>query len=90
MDDTLFSLMEAESWTYFIKCLQKYKDQNRHGFWTDGDLILCRTEEAAENVANFLEDIGFDTVMTGYYDPVEDERNGTVDDHTGFWYVDID
>ena len=33
------------------------------------------------------EDLGFDKVLTGHYDPVEDEREGTTDAHTGCWYV---
>ncbi len=51
---------------------------------------MCNTEQEAESLANFLEDLGFDTVHTGSYDADEDERNGEVDDHTGYWYVSID
>ncbi len=90
MDETLFELMEQKSWTYLVRCLEKYADRNRHGYWTDGMEILCKTEEAAEHLANFLEDIGFDYVNTGYYDPKEDEADGKVDARTGQWYVSID
>ena len=90
MDEMLFRLMEQKTWTYILKCLDKYTDQNRHGYWTDGEEILCKTEEAAEYLADFLEDIGFDYVHTGYYDPEEDKRNNEVDDHTGWYYVTVD
>lgn len=29
------------------------------------------------------------TVNTGYYDPIEDERNNEVDCNTGYYYVTI-
>ena len=59
--------------------------------WTDGELILCRTEALADTVANMLEFItGESEAHTGYYDPEEDKRSGEVDNHTGWWYVDYD
>ena len=83
-------MIEPPTWSYIIKLLEQYADKKHNGYWTDGEEILCCTEEAAEHLANFLEDIGFDCVMTGSYDPAEDEAFGTVDDHTGYWYVTID
>ena len=77
-------------WEHLINSLFDNKEQNKHGFWTDGEEILCTTEEQAEVLADFLEDLGFDCVHTGYYDPKEDERNNEVNDHTGCWYVNID
>lgn len=41
-----------------------------------------------EGIADLLETMGFD-VNTGYYDPVEDERNHEVDRNTGYYYVTI-
>lgn len=58
--------------------------------WTDGDMVLCPTEELAESIADILDAQGSDMAVTGYYDPEEDERNGETDDHTGFWYVTIE
>lgn len=81
--------MDKHIWSYLIKSLQN-NENNKHGFWTDGEEILCKTEEQAEVIADFLEDVGFDYVNTGYYDPIEDERNGEVDRYTGWWYVSID
>lgn len=90
MDALMFEMMEKKTWTFLIMSLQKHEAENRRGYWTDGEEILCKTEAAAEHLANFLEDIGFDIVHTGYYDPEEDRRNNEVNDHTGWYYVNID
>ena len=37
-------------------------------FGTDGSMILCDDEKAAEIIADFLEMIGYDVVTTGTYD----------------------
>lgn len=37
-------------------------------FDTDGDVILCDDERAAEIIADFLEKIGFDVAKTSVYD----------------------
>lgn len=64
------------------------------GFWSDGDEILCPSEQECEIVADFLEDvlkeISSITVHTGYYDPDEDKRSGEDDYRTGFYYIDFD
>lgn len=65
---------------------------NRHGYWVDNmnqGEILCKTEDAANHLANFLEDLGFGDVTTGYYDPIQDELNDCVDRLTGFYYVEF-
>lgn len=90
MDKALFEAFEERLWDFLTDCLEKYADHNRHGYWTNGQDILCRTEEEAEHLANFLEDIGFDCVMTGCYEPEEDERSGETDACTGFYYVALD
>ena len=65
-------------------------DTNDHRIWTDGEEVLCETEQLAENIADFFDALyGTQTVNTGYYDPEEDERNNEVDRHTGFYYVTI-
>ena len=85
-----YETLERETWTLLIASLQKHQSENKHGYWTDGNEILCKTEAAAEHLADFFEDIGFTDVQTGYYDPEEDLRDLTVDEHTGFYYVSID
>ena len=57
----------------------------------DGDEILCENEQLTEDIADFLDALygGVQTVNTGFYDPVEDERNGETDQRTGWYYVTI-
>lgn len=81
--------MDCHIWTYLWQSLED-NENNRHGYWSNGEEILCKTEEAAEHLADFFEDLGFDYVRIGYYDPEEDERNGEVDACTGYWYVSVD
>ncbi|EXG87800.1 hypothetical protein K413DRAFT_4700 [Clostridium sp. ASBs410] len=58
------------------------------GIWTNGDDIMCETETIANVIADFLESIGVtDVATTGYFDPVDDERNGEVNECTGFYYI---
>lgn len=58
-------------------------------FWYDGgDDILCRTAELADTLADWLDDHGYCSV-TGYFDPVDDEREKCVDQLTGWYYVTI-
>ncbi len=59
----------------------------KHGIHFAGDELLCKTETQAEGIADFLEDLGFEDVRTGYYDPEEDKRNGEVDQYTGWYYI---
>lgn len=90
MSEDLFSVVEPRTWSFLVWSLKKNAENAMHGFWTDGEDILCNTEQEADNLANFLEDLGFDIVHTGYYNPDDDEKSGEVDDHTGYWYVSID
>lgn len=63
----------------------------REEVWTDGTEIMCAYESTAEFIANILEAIsGEKEAHTGYYDPFDDARDGCVDNHTGFYYVDYD
>ena len=57
--------------------------------------ILVKTESTANTIADLIEmlykaDEKEVVVCTGYYDPEEDERDGLVDECTGWWYVRID
>lgn len=72
-----------------IDALQACED-NKHGFWTDGYMILSKSKEQIKAVANFFEDLGLSEVITGYYDPVEDEIDELVDEYTGCYYVTVE
>lgn len=86
MDKFEIEFMDNRIWTYLIESL-KSNENNKHGYWTDGEDILCKTEEEANIIADFLEDLGFDCLLTGYHDPVQDEIDGCVDEYTGYWYI---
>ena len=64
--------------------------------WSDGDMILVQKEDVADYMADWIEvhcvvdGEPVDYVKTSYYDPIEDERDGCVDDYTGWYCVDID
>ena len=63
---------------------------NDYRIWSDGEEILCETEQSAEHIADLLDAMyGDQTVNTGYYDPDEDRRNNEVDKRTGFYYVTV-
>lgn len=85
-------LMEKVDW--FYKITERLRDYSEGDIWTSGDEILCKTESAADAIADMLETLyksqGEEILInTGYYDPEEDERNNEVDRYTGWWYVNI-
>lgn len=59
--------------------------------WSDGDMFFVNSEDMADAVADVFDAMFGESVChTGFYDPVEDERNGETCDTTGMWYVDYD
>lgn len=84
---------ERHEW--FSLFTDRLRDYSEGGVWSDGTEILCRTESAADAIADLLwqlysvqgEDV---TVVTGYYDPEEDKCNDEEDRYTGWWYVTIE
>ena len=87
--------MEDERFEWFALITERLRDYSDEEVWSDGTEILCRTESAAEAIADLLWQLynsqGDEvTVTTGYYDPEEDERNGERDRYTGWWYVGIE
>ena len=84
--------MERINW--FEKIIERLGDYSKGYVWTDGDKIMCKTESAANAIADMLEGIyrtqGEEIIFsTGYYDPEEDKKNNEEDKYTGWWYVDI-
>lgn len=85
-------LMEKVDW--FEKITERLRDYSDGEIWTNGDEILCKTESAVDAIADMLVTL-YKTqgdeilVNTGYYDPMEDEKNGEVDRYTGWWYINI-
>ena len=85
--------MERIDW--FREIAKSLRDYSEGSVWSSGYEILCRTEEGADALADMFETLYAEQgeevlINTGYYDPVEDERNNEVDSFTGWWYVNID
>ena len=71
-------------WSHILKSIPIKEDKKTFSgvqFSTDGDVILCDNEKAAEIVADFLELIGYDIATTGIYD----EERGTT-----WYYIDVE
>lgn len=87
-------LME-ERFNWFSLFTDRLRDYSDEEVWSDGTEILCKTESATKAIEDLLwqlynaqgEEV---TVLTGYYDPEEDKRNGEEDRYTGWWYVTIE
>ena len=56
-------------------------------FCQNGEEILSRNEAALNHLADAFEESGQTDVVTGYYDPAEDEESGNVDGLTGYHYL---
>ena len=71
-------------WGHMIKSIEGNAGNSSYSgvhFDTDGDVILCDDEQAAEIIADFLEMIGYDVATTGTYD----EEDGKT-----WYYIDVD
>lgn len=59
--------------------LPKCPEQAHHGFWTDGSVIFCQGDsaaEAADAVAKLLEDLGVKSATAGLCEPSESVSAG--------------
>ena len=79
---------------WFEMIAKNLRDYSEGEIWSSGDEILCKTESAANTLADMFTTLyrtqGEEIVVnTGYYDPEEDRRNNEVDRHTAWWYVNI-
>lgn len=78
--------LEIQTMTAICRLLPK---EAAH-IWSDGEDILCDSEQCAETIADFIDAMyGVPVTATGYYDPKEDEMLNLVDDRTGYHYVTI-
>lgn len=82
----------GKDWFCYIN--DRLRDYSEGDVWSLGDEIMCRTESAANAIADLLTQLysaqGEEvTINTGYYDHKEDERNGETDRCTGWHYVNI-
>lgn len=79
---------------WFEKILEILPEHPVDTVWTSGGEILCSSEEIADILADMLEQLyasqGEEVIVnTGSYNREEDARNNTIDEFTGWWYVDI-
>ena len=79
---------------WFDEICKRLRDYSEGDIWSAGGEILCKTESAADTLADLIESLyrsDDEEVMvnTGYYDPVEDELAGETDRFTGWWCVGI-
>ena len=79
----------------FETIVERLREEPSGHIWSNGSEILCQTNDVADAIADLLECMyeahGEEIVIkTGYYDPIEDKRNGETDRYTGWWYVSID
>ena len=80
---------------WFEIIVERLPSEPKGDMWASGGEILCRTEEIADDIADFIERLYYSHgeevfVNTGCYDPEEDVRMGEADELTGWWYVDIE
>ena len=80
---------------WFKEIANRLRDYSEGNIWSTCDEILCKTEEVADALADMFECLygaqGEEILVnTGYYDPIEDKRNGELDRFTGWWYVNVD
>lgn len=79
---------------WFYEIADRLRDYSDGDIWSAGDELLCRTESAANTLADLLEQLysaqGEEIIVnTGFYNPKEDKRNNEEDRFTGWWYVNI-
>lgn len=77
---------------WFSEIADRVRDYSDGDVWSSGDEILCKTECVANALADLLWQLYCSqdenvVVLTGFYDPEEDKRNGEEDKFTGWWYV---
>lgn len=80
---------------WFCEIANRLLDYSEGDIWSTGDELLCKTESAANMLADMIEQLyrsqGEEVVVnTGFYDPEMDKRNGEEDRFTGWWYVTIE
>jgi len=83
MTDNLFE--------HLISVLPPLGDGNGRRYEQNGEEILSKSESLIDALAALFDSIGEgDSVVTGYYDPEEDIRDGAVDQNTGYYYLTVE
>ena len=69
---------------WFYEIAERLRDYSEGYIWSTGDEILCKTESAANTLADM-----FETLYNEQGKEVKVKRNGEEDRHTGWWYVNV-
>lgn len=82
--------MNPETYNKILESLPNHPENrlgnNWHGFWVNGsEEIMCPTQEAANLIADFFEDCGFDVMHTHHYEDGETDGSSL-----GWWAVYVD
>lgn len=74
-----------------VEYLYEHRDEldGNAEFWSDGERLLCKDEAKLNAVADLFDCMTPCASCTGYYDPHVDSLAGTVDDHTGYYYLEL-
>lgn len=72
-------------WDDILEKLPNAKEENKR-FFQNGEEILCKDQDTCNAVADFLEEIGFGSIVTGYYEEDDQENE---DGLNGYWYIGI-
>lgn len=73
------------SYDAILKSIEAADDE---AYQVGDEEILCRTEEKANVIADFLEVITGYGFATSYYDPKEDAEEEEInDEYTGWWSI---
>lgn len=72
-------------WNDILEKLPNAKEENKR-FFQNEEEILCEDQDTCNVVADFLEEIGFNSIVTGYYEEDDQENE---DGLNGYWYIGI-
>ena len=86
---------KSESVNWFNVITERLRDCPNGSIWSDGMQILCKDEGAANAITDLVVQLYASQqeemcVLTGYFDPEEDKKQGIEDRFTGWWYVSLD
>lgn len=74
----------------FMDLAEVINDNQTEKLWCEGDSILTPDEKVYDAIQLIFDSIGLGSaIVTGYYDPKEDERDECVDGLTGNYYIEL-
>ena len=75
----------------FLNMLEVINDNQTSKLWCEDGRILTPNEKIYDSIQLLFDSLGLgDGIVTGYYDPKEDERDKCVDGLTGNYYIELE